>query len=192
MLVGVVFLRETYGPVILRRREARRCKERGEDNVNAVPAVKFKFDRSILRPLKLLFLSPIVFAISIYAAYCFGLLFLLFTTFSTVFMGQYGWSVEMSGLSYIGMGLGMFSAVVIQALVGDKMMKWLETRNGRSKPEDRLPLMAAFAPTIPIGMFWYGWAADKQTHWIVPIIGTFNIGIGFVFTLVSYLLVLDT
>lgn len=101
-----------------------------------------------------------------------------------VFIGQYGWSVEVSGLSYIGLGLGMFSGVVVQAMVGDRMMKWLEARNGRSKPEDRLPLMALMAPTIPIAMFWFGWSADKHTHWIVPIIGTFPIGIGFVFTLV--------
>lgn len=34
-------------------------------------------------------------------------------------------------------------------------------------------------PILPVGIFWYGWAADKQTHWIVPIIGTFVFGFGY-------------
>jgi uncharacterized protein YqgC (DUF456 family) len=25
---------------------------------------------------------------------------------------------------------------------------------------------------IPIGLFWYGWSAEKQLHWIMPIVGT--------------------
>ena len=33
-------------------------------------------------------------------------------------------------------------------------------------------------PAVPISIFWYGWAAEKQSHWIVPIIGTFFFGFG--------------
>ncbi|EXA29113.1 hypothetical protein FOVG_19345 [Fusarium oxysporum f. sp. pisi HDV247] len=30
-------------------------------------------------------------------------------------------------------------------------------------------------------MFWYGWSADAKTHWIVPIMGSTFVGIGFIF-----------
>jgi hypothetical protein len=33
-------------------------------------------------------------------------------------------------------------------------------------------------------VFWYTWAADRQTHWIVPIIGTGFIGVGSMFVMV--------
>lgn len=33
-------------------------------------------------------------------------------------------------------------------------------------------------------VFWYGWAADRLTPWIVPIIGTSFIGFGSMFVMV--------
>lgn len=38
--------------------------------------------------------------------------------------------------------------------------------------------MIPAAVLLPIGLFWYGWSADKKVQWIVPIIGTVFIGIG--------------
>jgi hypothetical protein len=31
---------------------------------------------------------------------------------------------------------------------------------------------------VPIGLFVYGWTADKNVQWIVPIIGTAIFGVG--------------
>jgi hypothetical protein len=36
---------------------------------------------------------------------------------------------------------------------------------------------AAFA--LPVGLIIYGWTAQYHIHWIVPIFGTFFIGVGF-------------
>ncbi|KAJ9145091.1 Major facilitator superfamily [Pleurostoma richardsiae] len=183
---SVFYLRETYGPVILRRRELQRRKAKGDGA--AAPALKqkdatAKLWRGVERPFKLLLLSPLVTFMSLYGAFYFGLLFLLFTTFSTVFRGQYGFSTGTAGLAYIGMGVGMLSGVISQARFSDRIMKQRAAKNGRSKPEDRLPLMAYMAPVTPIGMFWYGWSANEHTHWIVPILGTFFVGVGFTFAL---------
>jgi hypothetical protein len=41
-----------------------------------------------------------------------------------------------------------------------------------------LILMIAAGPCVPVGIFWYGWAADRGVQWIVPILGTVFIGIG--------------
>ena len=49
---------------------------------------------------------------------------------------------------------------------------------GVYEPEMRLPFCLFFALLMPITFFWYGWAADKQTHWIVPVIGLFPFGFG--------------
>ena len=36
------------------------------------------------------------------------------------------------------------------------------------------------ALSIPIGRFWYGWAAETRVHWIVPDIGASVLGCGII------------
>ncbi len=75
-----------------------------------------------------------------------------------------------SGLAYLGLGIGMFGGVVVQATLGEAMLKARAAKSGgRSRAEDRLQFMAYMSPALPAGLFWYGWSVDKQTHWIVPI-----------------------
>jgi hypothetical protein len=151
-----------------------------------------KFANDLLRPARLLIFSPIVLFLSLYAAFAFGLQFILFTTFTDVFMNQYHWSVGISGLAYIGLGIGMFGAVIAHTIFAEKIVRTRAAKNGVSKPEDRLPLMAYMAPALPIGMFWYGWSVDKNVHWIVPELATAVVGIGIVFIMVCVLLVTQT
>lgn len=40
-------------------------------------------------------------------------------------------------------------------------------------PEFRIPLLIPSTIAIPIGLFWYGWTGQAQTHWILPNIGAF-------------------
>ncbi|QRD83329.1 MFS transporter [Aspergillus flavus] len=121
------------------------------------------FLRALLIPIKLLIFHPAVLLTSLSVAYAFGLSFLLFTTFPSVFQKQYGFSLGISGLCYLGMGTGMLIGVATFSLTSDKLQHW------------------------HIGYFWYGWSADKVTHWIVPNIGTSLVRLGTLFTLVSLL-----
>lgn len=133
------------------------------------------FFRAIARPTKLLILSPIVLLLALLCSFVFGLLFLLFTTFPTVFEEQYRFSAGVSGLSYLGVGIGMAVSLAAFATVSDKLYKAL---GDSPKPEGRLKPMIYVMPAVPVGIFWYGWATEKQTHWIVPIIGTSFFGFG--------------
>jgi len=133
------------------------------------------FLRAIIRPTKLLILSPIVLLLSLLCAFVFGLLFLLFTTFPTVYEEQYHFTTGTSGLSYLGVGIGMVISLGAFATVSDKLQKAL---GDSPKPEGRLKPIMWFMPAVPVGIFWYGWAAETQTHWIVPIIGTSFFGFG--------------
>lgn len=171
--MSIFFLYETNAAVLLERKTARLRKETGN------PALRSKLDRgltprqlflrAIVRPTKLLFLSPIVLLLSLLCAFVFGLLFLLFTTFPAVFEQQYHFSAGVSGLSYLGVGIGMIFSLAAFANLSDKIQK---AAGAAAKPEGRLQPMMWVMPTVPIGIFWYGWAADQKTHWIVPIIGT--------------------
>ncbi|KAJ5211542.1 uncharacterized protein N7498_003188 [Penicillium cinerascens] len=85
--------------------------------------------RSSTTPLQLLFHSPIVSIIALYIAIGYGCLYLLFTTVPDVFQDTYHWSVSISGLSYIGLGLGFITSQIFFGLTSDKIIIRLKARN---------------------------------------------------------------
>jgi hypothetical protein len=53
------------------------------------------------------------------------------------------------------------------------------------KPEHRLPPMIIGAFCVPVGLLWYGWSAEHQIAWIMPILGMAVFGLGLIATIVS-------
>lgn len=126
----------------------------------------------MIRPLRMLLFSPIVLLTGCYMAVVFGMTYLLFATFPSVFEKTYGWSVGVSGLAYLGIGVGCAIGLMLFASLSDRQLR----KDGG--PERRLLLMIWLGPFVPIGIFWYGWSANYGVQWIVPIIGTVFIGLG--------------
>ncbi|KAE8444769.1 hypothetical protein EG329_014229 [Mollisiaceae sp. DMI_Dod_QoI] len=188
LVTALVFMRETYAPVLLERKAARLRKStgnmalqaKGRENLSPVAHLT----RGFSRPLKLLILSPVVLLLSLYVAFVFGLMFLCFSTYSAVFIEQYHFAVGVSGLTYLGQGIGMMVGLVLFGFLSDKILKARATRHeGKMTPEERLPLMVYFTPIIPIGFFWYGWTAQEKVQWMAPIVGTSFIGLGNLFVM---------
>jgi MFS family permease len=182
-------MRESYAYVLLQRKTDHLRKETGSLHLQSALKTdtdpKELFKRSIVRPMKFL-ISPIVFLISLYMAIVYGYLYLMFTTFPRVFEDQYGISNGSVGLTYLGTGIGSFFGLVFCGAVSDRLVANLKKRNGgAAKPEDRLPIMFIGAFLVPIGLFLYGWTADKKAHWIFPIIGTGFVGAGLFTVFVS-------
>ncbi|KAL8957667.1 MAG: hypothetical protein Q9183_005996 [Haloplaca sp. 2 TL-2023] len=130
----------------------------------------------------MLLFSPIVLALSTFMAVVYGYLYLLFTTMTEVFESQYGFSSGAVGLTYLGIGIGSFMGLFIFGIGSDRIVKYLSRKTGEMKPEYRLPPMIPGAFFVPIGLFLYGWTAEKSTHWIIPIIGTGFVGLGLLAT----------
>ncbi|KAL2037035.1 hypothetical protein N7G274_010162 [Stereocaulon virgatum] len=184
--VAAVFLiRETYAPILLEHKVEKLRKETGNMNLksklasNIAPVELWRL--SITRPMKMLVLSPVVLALSTYMAVVYGYLYLLFTTLTTVYEDSYGFSQGSVGLTFLGIGVGSLFGVIIFGAGSDRLMKYL-SKGGAMKPEYRLPLMIPGSFLLPIGLFMYGWAADKHVHWLVPIIGTGFVGLGLLAT----------
>jgi len=114
----------------------------------------------------------------------YGYLYLLFTTFPAVFEKQYHFSVAVSGLSYLGLGIGTLIGVFLTGRYSDRIMKSAAKAapTEEVKPEIRMITMIYASPLIPLGFLWYGWSAEAKNHWIVPMLGTVVIGIGFLST----------
>jgi len=120
---------------------------------------------------------------SIYVGLIYGYLYLLFTTFTGVFEGQYGFSSGSVGLTYLGLGLGSMLGLGIVGVSSDRILKAKTKPNadgtpGEMKPEYRLPPMVYTATLIPVGLFIYGWTSYHKVQYIVPIFGTCLIGVG--------------
>jgi len=186
--VGIECLnRETNPRVLIRRKTDRLRKELNRPDLQSCytpqgPPPRLTILRhGLMRPLRMLFLSPIVFILAFYMSVVYGLLYLLFTTITGVFIQSYGWSPEICGLAYMGVGLGFFIGLGTVAKISDStVVRMTKANNDVFEPEMRLPSLVFFAMFIPITFFWYGWAADKHVHWIVPIIGLAPFGFGMI------------
>lgn len=133
--------------------------------------------RAMSRPLKLTLLSPINALLSIATAFAYGLLYILLTTIPMVFEESYGFSTGITGLTFIGLGIGNCIGLLIFTLTSDRYIL-RRIADGKMKPEDRLPYVLASCPLMAAGLFLYGWSAQARTHWIAPVIGLTLFGIG--------------
>ncbi|OIW25633.1 MFS general substrate transporter [Coniochaeta ligniaria NRRL 30616] len=188
---GIIVLRETHEATLLKRKVAQLRLQTADqtyivtsrvDKTRNISPLKF-IGRALIRPTKILLFSPIVLCVSLYNAVVFGLMFLLFDTFPQVFAQAYSFSPGLQGLAYLGFGFGTLLSMAITTKYSDRLMR--AATDTKARPELRLKLMMYFSPAIPVGFFWYGWAAETRTHWIVPILGTFVIGFGSLFVMLT-------
>jgi multidrug resistance protein len=177
-LIGLFLLRETYAPVLLSRKRARLVRETGNS------ALHTQYDRpdrtvsqtlrtAMTRPFRLLGTQVIVQVLALYMMFLYGQLYLQLSTFPRLWETKYGESVEIGGLNYIALGIGLFLGAQICAPLQDRIYAALKKREAVSvgRPEFRIPMMVPGAILVPVGLLIYGWSAQYQTHWIVPDIG---------------------
>lgn len=187
-LIGFIWLRETYAPVILARRKAERENEEEEPG-------KYSFEGEDVRPLGrklltslkrpiLIFAQPIVITMSIFQALCFGTTYSIYTNMQQIYGGQYGFTTEQVGALYLFPGLGFLTAVWFLVPQIDVVYNKMTERNGgKAKPEFRLPLANIGSVCIPLSLFWFAWTVQYHTHWAASIVSTFFYGIGQVMVL---------
>ncbi|KAI1078987.1 bicyclomycin resistance protein [Whalleya microplaca] len=193
LICMLLFLKESYAPVILARKTTRLQKQTGNDmlrsKLDAGLSPQDYFKRGIIRPFKMLAFSPIVVIMALYMAVAYGYLYLLFTSMTEIFEQYYGFTTSTVGLAFIGLGVGSLAGVILFSLTSDRYVRRkaaevdaaaeaAEGTKGGMKPEYRLPALPVAAILIPAGLFMYGWTAEKQVHWIAPIIGTALVGVG--------------
>lgn len=183
-------MRETHPKVLLERKAASLCSSTNNPHLRSQLARPFTprlaLFQALVRPTMLLLGSPILLVISLYVALVFGLMYLLFTTFTSLFEGQYGFSTSISGLVYLGLGVALIASMLLFGTLNDRVQTARMKDDGvqRPRPEYRLVLMIWFSPFVGVGLFVYGWTAYYKVHWIVPIIGTVFIGFGAFFVIV--------
>ncbi|KAK3626500.1 GTPase-activating protein [Elasticomyces elasticus] len=185
-LVFLFFLLpETSANNILVRRTKRLRKITGDDKLiceaelmSEQMTTKDIVMMSLVRPITLNFLEPMVFLLNLYIALIYGLLYIWLESFVIVFIDIYHFGLGEEGLAYLGLFIG---ALVVIPPFFWYLHHYLEPKfdeNGNVNPEERLVSACFGGFFIPIALFWFGWSARESVHWIVPIIGTsfFTIG----------------
>ena len=183
MIACFFFVPETYSVVILRRKTVRLRKELKtpllRSEMDSGLSLSLAFQQAIFRPLKMLLFLPIVASLATLSAVVYGYFYLVFTTITNVFEKNYGFSPDVVGLTFIGVGLGMIICVATFGAISDRILiSKARANNGELKPEYRLSIIIPGGLCTPIGLFIYGWTAQYQVFWLVPIIGTSLIGAG--------------
>ncbi|KAG1820204.1 major facilitator superfamily domain-containing protein [Suillus subaureus] len=178
---------ETYAPVIRFRLNAT-AQDSEKTSVEHPILAAHHMDKwaylwvSLKRPAILLTQSFICFILSSYMVLVnrmLGIYLLLFTTFPDLFANVYHFSIGIGGLTYTGVGFGFVVATVFGAKISDKIHIYLTARNGgRGKPEMRVPALIFGSLFVPVGLLWYGWSAQAEAHFMMPIIGTSIFGFG--------------
>ncbi|KAL2074775.1 hypothetical protein VTL71DRAFT_8554 [Oculimacula yallundae] len=190
-IVGALTIPETYTPVILRRRAAKLSKMTGKvyksstEVQHGAKTVSQEFKTALSRPWILLFREPIVLLLSIYMAIIYGTLYLMFGAMPIVYQQQRGWSAGIGGLSFVGVAVGMITAVCYSIFDNKRYLKVEAKHNGNAPPEARLPPALIGSIALPVGLFWFAWTNGPSIHWSVSIIGTAPFGFGMVLVFLS-------
>ncbi|EPS37332.1 hypothetical protein H072_8990 [Dactylellina haptotyla CBS 200.50] len=182
--LNVVFLEETYAPIVLveKARTLRRLtKNWGIHAKQEQIEVNFRelIEKNLSRPLKLLFTEPIVFFVSLYIAFIYGMLYLMLTAYPIVFARYHGIRGGNSALPFIGLIIGQLLGGLIVFLYEPRYIRALKANRGIPVPENRLPPAMLGSILFPIGLFWFAWTGNyANIHWIVPTISGIFIGAG--------------
>lgn len=192
-LAGLRFLRETYAPVLLKRKADRIKKQLAADpEKGGTKVVKTVFQiqkgdvkwkefllRALCRPFVLFAQEPIIQLFGIYLAFVYGVVYLVLTTIPSVYTDVYHERIGIVGLHYISLGIGLSISAQINGRVLDRVYKYYKQKNGGvGKPEYRLLPVIPGSYMLPIGLLITGWCAQERVHWIATDIGFAFIGIG--------------
>lgn len=175
---------ELYGPVLLKRKAIKKRKDTGDERYHHPHEdVKIDFNsiltKHLVRPLRMLFMEPMVTCIAIYASFVYGLLYLTLEVFPIVFQQIRGYSLVVSTLPFLGLFVGVLTAVVINLANQPRYIRLVNENGGKPVPEGRLLPMVFGGVLFAAGLFWFGWTSGPEFHWILPVVAAGFIGAGF-------------
>ena len=111
---------------------------------------------SLGRPFRLMLFNPICLIADLYYAYIYGIIYVLIVTVPLLFaydpedptLFHYGWSPSIVPLSYVGLGIGFFSAAFTAAQAQNRIYAYMCARNGdKGQPEYRVS-----SDLVPVGL----------------------------------------
>ncbi|KAF7185201.1 Citrinin biosynthesis cluster MFS transporter mrr1 [Pseudocercospora fuligena] len=182
---------ETSEPILLKRKAIKLRVETSNWALHArseeKPADAAYFVRKYLtKPLKMLFLEPILMIFTAYMSLVYGILYLSLTLYPFAFKDLRGWTSVKAGLPFLSQLIGIVLGCLIIGLHGYFHCK--KALTGRKlMPEDRLPPVVLGSALLPIGLFVFSWTSDPSQSPIPQVLAGVLIGSGAVLVFMSSL-----
>ncbi|KAH6957941.1 major facilitator superfamily domain-containing protein [Ilyonectria sp. MPI-CAGE-AT-0026] len=192
LVLILVFVPETYHPILLCQKARRIRLETGDDRWKAPmePDPK-RIAHAVLdsckRPFQLLIFEPMCLNLCILSAILLGILYLFFGAFPLIFSTSHNFTLSQSGLSFLGLLVGMIFGIISDPIWRNNYQRLVRRRNddsdevdSRADPEFRLVPSIVGSIVIPVAIFGFGWTSYSSIHWIVPIIFSSFFGFGII------------
>ncbi|KAL2801872.1 major facilitator superfamily domain-containing protein [Aspergillus granulosus] len=146
-------------------------------NPDEVPDLSSFVRDGLLRPVRLFFTEPIVFACSVMSGCSVAVMYLFTESLPPIYESM-GFSTRDASLPFFAIGLGFLPSIVV---------RFMDQRVAAQRQRDRLPLLPEHklagislgAPFLAVGLWWFAWMvppAVHGVHWFVTIIPLFFVG----------------
>ncbi|KAL4061760.1 major facilitator superfamily domain-containing protein [Scleroderma yunnanense] len=181
---------ETYAPVILKKKAANLRKVTGNPNYYAPldrreGSIASAILISCYKPFQLLLFDRMALLLDTWNALLLGVLYLAFQVFPIIFEDKHHFSIQMTGLSFLGLGIGMIAAISTQPLWNRFFARKSAQFNGKMPPEVILIVGQVGAVLVPISLLWLAFTTYSNVHWVAPIIASIPFGSGIYFSYAS-------
>ncbi|EEP77133.1 conserved hypothetical protein [Uncinocarpus reesii 1704] len=189
ILSGVAFvfsciMKETYAPVLLQKKAAKMRMETDDprwwsryDHKESLSGV---LKMNLSRPFVMAVTEPICIFWNIYISLVYAILYLCFVAYPIVFREIRGWSTGMSGLAFIGIGIGGLIVVFVEPLLRKLINSHkIDPETGKVSPEAMVSVVCIAAILAPVGQMWFAWTCSPTSvHWVLPILAGIPFGAG--------------
>lgn len=180
----LLFMKECYSRTITEQEAARLRVEYNNNFIRAKSEeeyIDFKAlaKRYLAVPFVLLFCEPIVFLLTLYMSFVYGILYLLLEAYPIIFAEKRHFSLGVDALPYIGLLVGVILGAALIAYFQGYYNRKLDANGGKPVPKARLPPMMIGSVLFPAGIFWLAWSGYyTHVHWIVPTLSGLLTGCG--------------
>ncbi|KAI2870257.1 hypothetical protein CBS76997_5599 [Aspergillus niger] len=170
----LLFYKETYAPALLMAKAATVRRQTRNWGIHAKQdEVEIDFRELITvnfsRPFRMLLTEPIVFLVTLYMSFIYGLMYALLAAYPVVFQDIHGMNLGVGSLPFIGLIIGEILGGVFVLSSQGSYTKKLRANNDIPIPEWRLPPAIVGGISFTIGLFWYGWTGwTRSIHWMAP------------------------
>ncbi|KAL2431207.1 MFS-type transporter pyvG [Exophiala dermatitidis] len=174
----LISMPETSAGNILLRRAQRLRKLTGNPNLKSQGEIdqgNLTFRQvaadQLYKPIEICVKDPAVGFTNVYTSLIYGIYYSFFEAFPLVYISIYKFNIGQLGIVFTCMVVGCMLGIIIYCSYVYWYLEPDILAHGLRAQEHRL-VPALFAVTLmPAGIFWFGWTADPNIHWIVGIIG---------------------
>ncbi|KAF8578166.1 MFS general substrate transporter [Ramaria rubella] len=194
LFVIIFFIPETYEPVILARKARRIRKETGDEHYHAAIEKHWRnmswFNRvsDILgKPFTMLFHEPMLMAITVYMAFVYGCIYLLFEAYPIVFEVGHHMNAGEAGLMFIPILVGACIAILIYFIFFEPeyARKIKDYAPDAVPPEERLRIALWSGPFYVVAFFWFGWTSFPSVSFWAPMMSGIFVGASIIMIFLS-------